>query len=412
MSFTGTLDDLSPVEIISVLDILEKSGKLLLNRGEEEGLVVFRRGKIIYAASSGFRENLGTMLLARELVNEGDLVEALALQVASTEEKRLGNILIDMGALSQDDLNNVVLEQVIRTVSGFGHWDTGNFVFSSVHIEDHGEVELPSGDLWAPLGLSPNHVLLRIAQAMDESGKSAPPAAIAPETSKTDEPETEPVPMLVEAETPEPVDTATPDEAEILHIPEPTDFTEPDEPEVTSQVPGATASLSEFVGQVSGPQVKGELVHKLLQKAGQAFGRCLIFSVRKEGFRSIAQTGQKLAQIEGGTRLLDISLARETPSILSRCVSSGHTVMAKLPQEEGDNKILEALGGACDEKSVAMPLAVRNETVLILYGDSLLEVLPPRWAENLEGFLAESAQGIEADIQAEIAAEIAAATSA
>ena len=77
MSFTGTLDDFSPVDIISVLDILEKSGKLHLKRDDDEGMVVFRHGKIIYAASSGFRENLGTMLLARGLIDELQLVEAL-----------------------------------------------------------------------------------------------------------------------------------------------------------------------------------------------------------------------------------------------------------------------------------------------------------------------------------------------
>jgi hypothetical protein len=86
--------------------------------------------------------------------------------------------------------------------------------------------------------------------------------------------------------------------------------------------------------------------------------------------------------------------------------------MARLPQDENDAKIIEPLGGPVDEKSVAMPLAVKGETVLILYGDSLLQELPLGWAENLEGFLSESGQKIEADIEAEIAAEIAAITSA
>ena len=388
MSFTGTLDDFSPVEIISVLDILEKSGKLHLTHGEDEGMVVFRRGKIIYAASSGFRENLGTMLLARGLVNEGDLVEALGRQVASSEEKRLGTILIEMGSMTQEDLNDVVLEQVIRTVSEFGHWDTGDFDFNRVHVEDHGEVELESGDLWAPLGLSPNHVLLRLAQAMDESPKEVSPTPVEPEPQ----------------EEPESVAEETKESKEVeLTI---------QEPKPTVQEPEDSASLNDFVGEVRGPQVKGELLHTLLEQAGRAFGRCVLFSVRQDGFRSIAQTGEAIPNPKDGTHLLEIALSREVPSILSRCASSGHTVMAKMPQEDGDHQIIDALGGPVAEKSVAMPLAVRNETVLILYGDSLFEKLPIGWAEDLEGFLAEAAQVIEADIQAEIAAEIAAAASA
>ena len=80
MGLSGTLGDFNPIEIIAIFDLLEKSGKLLLTRGDEEGLVVFRRGRIIYASSSGFRESLGSMLLARGLVREDELVDALGRQ--------------------------------------------------------------------------------------------------------------------------------------------------------------------------------------------------------------------------------------------------------------------------------------------------------------------------------------------
>lgn len=393
MSFTGTLDDFSPVEVITILDLLQKSGKLRLNQGDDEGLVVFRQGKIIYAASSGFRENLGTMLLTRGLVDEGQLVEALGMQVASTEEKRLGTILIEMGALAQNDLNDVILEQVIQTVSQFSHWETGDFDFESVQIADHGEVELQSGELWTDLGLSPNHVLLSLAQAMDESrvgrhdsdaaeeSPSAPEIPASEVSCDSDAPATRTV-----AET----ETSVEESVEVVE----------------------SASLNDFVGEVRGPHVKGELVQRLLEQAGQVFGRSLVFSVRHDGFRSIAQTGQLLPKPENGSQRLDIALGRQEPSLLSRCAANGYTVMANLPQDEGDEKIIDPLGGPVEETSVAMPLAVKGETVLILYGDSLLQELPPGWAENLEGFLSESGQKIEADIQAEIAAEIAAATSA
>ena len=402
MSFTGTLDDFSPVEIITVLDLLRKSGKLRLNRGDDEGLVVFRRGKIIYAASSGFRENLGTMLLARRLVDEGQLVEALGLQVACSEEKRLGTILIEMGALSQDDLNDVILEQVIQTVAEFGHWESGEFDFSSLQIKEHGEVELQSGELWAPLGLSPNHVLLRLAQAMDESARDQAEVAV--------EALPQPVPEVDEDAPEIDLQAETLAEPSVQSEPKPIVPVETEGLDPELPTPDTSASLNDLVGEVRGPQVKGELIHKLLEQAGQVFGRCLIFSVRQDGFRSIAQTGQLLPEPTNGSKLLEVVLGRNEPNLLSQCTSSGHTVRATLPRDTGEERLIDALGGAVEEKSVAMPLAVRGETVLILYGDSQLQDLPTGWAENLEGFLSESGQQIEADIQAEIAAEIAAAS--
>lgn len=379
MSLSGTLDDFSPVEVISVLGMLERSGKLRLTQDEDEGMVVFRRGKIIFAVSSGFRENLGTMLLARGLVNESQLVEALALQVASSEEKRLGAILIDMGALTQEALNDVILEQVIRTVSEFSDWSSGEFDFNTVHVADHGEVELQAEELWAPLGLSPNHVLLRLAQKLDESHREPSPPT--PEA----EPEQEPIPDVADA---------------------------PEIAEATVQETGESATLKDFVGEVRGPQVKGELIQRLLEQASEIFGRSVLFSARHDGFRSIAQTGESLSKPADGAELLKIVLERDQPSILGSSTTAGSTVMARLPESLGDNQILEAIGGPVDGKSVAIPLLVRDEPVLVLYGDTLCDDLHNGWLEGLESFMDQTARSIEEDIQAEIAAEIAAATSA
>ena len=168
MSVIGDLSDFDPGDLITVLGLLGKSGKLRLTRGESEGMVVFRGGKIIYAASSSFRENLGSMLLSRNLIDEAQLVAALEQQHKSAEEKRLGNILIETGALSVEALESVLRDQVSRVLSEFIPWSVGGFRFDTMEIADHGEVELPTGDLLAPFGLSTDHVLLEAAQRLDE----------------------------------------------------------------------------------------------------------------------------------------------------------------------------------------------------------------------------------------------------
>ncbi len=379
MGLSGTLGDFNPIEIIAIFDLLEKSGKLLLTRGNEEGLVVFRRGRIIYASSSGFRESLGSMLLARGLVREDDLVEALGKQATSSEEKRLGTILIEMGALTQESLNAVMLEQVVARVTEFRDWDSGHFEFSTVHIEDHGEVELQAGDLWTPLGLSPDIVLLRLAQDRDETVKEAAPDPTEPAMQ-----EMPAAPALV---------SPTQNETEVANS-------------------GEATSLKEVVDEQRSPQVKGEWTKKLLDQAGETFGRCLLFSVRRDAYRSIAQSGRALPEPSEDTPLLRIALSRTIPSILGRSVAAGHIVTASLPQDEGDPAILEALGGPAGGESIAIPLMVRNEPVMVLYGDELLEGAHSGRLESLEDFIDQVARRIEADIEAEIAAEISAAQSA
>ena len=379
MSLSGTLEDFNPIELIAIFDLVEKSGKLTLTQGTEEGLVVFRRGRIIYASSSGFRESLGSMLLARGLVREEELVEALGTQATSSEEKRLGTILIEMEALSQQALDKVMLEQVVARVAEFRDWNSGHFEFSTVHIENRGEVELHADDLWTPLGLSPDAVLLRLAQDRDETVKEASPDPAQP-------------PMQEKPASPALVSPAVFD---------------PDVGEL-----GESTSLNDLVKEQRSPQVKGEWMKKLLDQAAETFGRCLLFSVRRDAYRSIAQSGRALPEPSEETPLLRIGLSRTLPSILGRCVAAGHTVTASLPQDEGDHAILEALGGTSGGESVALPLLVRDEAVIVLYGDDLLEGMHSGRLESLEDFVDQTSCRIEADIQAEITAEISAAQSA
>ena len=55
MALVGKLDDIRPAEIMVYIGDSVKSGKLIFTTGTQEGLIVFREGKIIYAASSSIR---------------------------------------------------------------------------------------------------------------------------------------------------------------------------------------------------------------------------------------------------------------------------------------------------------------------------------------------------------------------
>ncbi|MGB5161030.1 MAG: DUF4388 domain-containing protein [Thermoanaerobaculia bacterium] len=372
MSLTGTLSEFGPIEIIDVIGTLGKSGTLSLNRGADRGLVVFRHGKIVYAASSGLRENLGSMLLARGLITEIELVDALGTQAQANKERRLGSILIEMGALSQEDLEKVILAQAVKAVSAFTHWSTGDFEFSTVSIENHGEIELETEELKTSLGLSPATLMSGINPHADEADQVGSDVSFEPQTPSSPEPGTD-------------------------------DSTPPGEPDF--QEPGETSSLNDFVGEVCGPQAKGELIQRLLEQAAETFGRSVVFSAGHSGFHPIAQTGRSLPQSSGGPPLLDIVLERHVPSLLSRCMTVGQTVTDELPGEEGDRMLISALGGPAEGEAVAIPMLVRGETVLILYGDDILEERRTGWLENLESFLEKAGRAVEADIQAEIAAQ-------
>ncbi|MGB5160199.1 MAG: DUF4388 domain-containing protein [Thermoanaerobaculia bacterium] len=366
MSVIGDLSDFDPGDLITVLGLLGKSGKLRLNSGESEGMVVFRGGKIIYAASSSFRENLGSMLLSRSLIDEAQLVAALEQQHKSADEKRLGNILIETGALSAEALESVIRDQVSRVLSEFIPWSAGEFKFDSMEIADHGEVELPAGDLLAPFGLSTDHVLLEAAQRLDEG---APMEEMAPP---------------VEEGSPESMD----EEVAEVATPEPT---------VDS------VSLGSIVTEIHSPEFKGESLQELMKLSANSFGRCVLFSARKAGFRPIAHFGVDSESELAENSILDFVVPRNLPGILSQSAEKRRTIMATLPMGQGDEELLKALGGTTETKSIAEPLIVHDDVVLVLYGDRIRDGLQTGWIEVIEGHLGKLAQAIQADIERELA---------
>jgi len=368
MSVIGDLSDFDPGDLITVLGLLGKSGKLRMTRGGSEGMVVFRGGKIIYAASSSFRENLGSMLLSRGLIDEAQLVAALEQQHESAEEKRLGNILIETGALSEEALESVLRDQVSRVLIEFIPWSEGGFKFDSMEIADHGEVELPAGDLLAPFGLSTDHVLLEAAQRIDEGG-----------------PMDETVPAVEETRPQAKAEDA-----------------------VEVAAPGPTAdsvSLGSLVTEVHSPEFKGESLMDLMELSERSFGRCVLFSARKASFRPIAHFGVDSEAALAENAILDFVVPRDLPGILSQAAKEERTIMATLPLGQGDEELLEALGGATDTKSIAEPLIVRDEVVLVLYGDRIRDGLQTGWIEEIETHLGELALAIQADIEHELAVQ-------
>lgn len=317
----GKLKDFGPGELIQVLGLLGKGGSLNLERSGREALIIFRGGRIIYAASSSVRENLGSLLLARKLISEEELMEALERKDRDSETTRLGNILVDMGVLPQEQLEEVIQEQFSRIISGFIHWGSGEFSFECQEFADHGEVEVNAEEFLVGSGLESTHVLLEAARQADEQALEE----------------------QVEA-----------------------------------------ASIDFLIDGLESPAIGGEVVYRLLDIVGDICGRCVLFAVHAESFQAVGHYGLESGDKDLGKRLSQLQVPRQEETLLSRAASKGSPLLAKLEPIEGDAKILEALGGASASKSVALPVRVNDAVIMVLYGDQLSEGLSTGWIEQLE----------------------------
>jgi len=110
----GKLKSLGLSGIFQVLSLERKSGVLHFIMGESGRAICFRDGKIT-AATGGQCLRLGYILCNKRLISWDKLEEALAK--ARDSNKRLGEVLLDLGLISNDILKSTVRFQIQQNVS-------------------------------------------------------------------------------------------------------------------------------------------------------------------------------------------------------------------------------------------------------------------------------------------------------
>jgi len=320
----GKLENFSPSELIQIIGLLGKSGALRLQHVGEEGLIAFRAGKIIFAASPSVRESLGSLLLARGLITETQLAEALVQQAAAAEKTRLGTILVELGVLDQATLEDLIRGQFSTVISEFFQWNAGTFAFEVMELVDRGEVELEAADFLAKSGVESTHILLEAARRADERQHDEDPASDRPDT------------------------------------------------------------LDDLLEQTASPTIRGEIVYQLLELGSGICRRCLMFAVHPKQFRVIGRLGLDQGKAALANRASNLEVPREAESILARAVAQQHSILARLPETEADSTILDFLGGPSESKSVAFPLSIGGQAILVLYGDNLPQDLGTGQLDEVE----------------------------
>ena len=352
MSLFGKLEDTPLQELLQVMAASQVTGKLRLTGRDREGIIVFRNGNIVYAASSAARQTLGNLLLLEGLVSEDNLSDALDRQHAAKKEQRLGSILIEMKAIDEETLADVVRQQTERVVTEFIGWESGYFKLDKLELEDFGEVEVDAREFLMRGGLSTD-ALLSDLQAKIEAFQSASEEPAAGGAS---------------------------------------------EAAATARSRGGLSTLKSLMGEIRSPQFTGEITQKILSYANELFSRGVLFVVRQDGFGVMGQFGVQTDDGQSEARLRQLLIPEDEPSVLSECAGRKEAMVEPLAETEWNQKLLDAIGGPAEGDSVAAPLIVNDRVLLVLYGDHLLGDLQEGWLEQLELLILQAGLAMEKDL--------------
>jgi hypothetical protein len=147
LAFTGRLEGLAIPDILQILGLLKKTGKLTLTRLGSSGVILFRNGEVIFAASNSVRNLLGNALIKENSVTENALNAALEVQHLAPQWKRLGGILVEKGILARHVVSQAIQHQIEQVLLEFLTWETGFFRFESMEIVSEDDLMQVGKDL-------------------------------------------------------------------------------------------------------------------------------------------------------------------------------------------------------------------------------------------------------------------------
>lgn len=337
MQSSGDLAQWKMADLLSAVAATKQSGKLRLSRREGEAVILFKQGRINYAATRASRETFGGILIAQKKITPRQLETALALQ-KTLNDKSLGAILVDLNVLSEEAVRNAVREQIAQVVADLLTWDHGHYEFQPMAISWGGYTSLPLSEILPTSDLTTGRPVEKMAFQLQH-----PPKRTA--------------------------------------------------------VPSPVASHLDLLKQISveirSPEITGELLTRVLSIAKEVVDRAVLFIVRPDGFQGIGQAGVYLEGTDVTRRIRGLFIGSDRASILQEATDRRAAIQRPLTALAGDAELTAALGGDPTREAISAPLTASGRVLSVLYGDNATSGEPIESITALEMELSETGLRME-----------------
>jgi TonB family protein len=126
--------------LLRALGASKKSGTLVVTDDEIERRLYYEEGALISAASTAPEESLGHLLVERAIIKEHTLQNAEELE--SKQVALLGRRLVDLGAMSEEEVQHAIRLKIKDTISDIVSHPEGKFDFVDERFTDKGSVSV------------------------------------------------------------------------------------------------------------------------------------------------------------------------------------------------------------------------------------------------------------------------------
>lgn len=148
--------------------------------------------------------------------------------------------------------------------------------------------------------------------------------------------------------------------------------------------------LKQLINELSNPNDISQVSATILRLSAEYLDRGALFMVADGEFSGLGGFGVTGPGEEMDARVRGLTVARETPSILSDVATSGEAHRGKMRRTAANVELIERLGGLLPTEVVALPILHGNRAIGILYGDNAEHRAPIDSMTGLEIFLSQA----------------------
>ena len=142
MALKGNLRDFSTTQLLNLVNLARKTGKLAIDGQTQNAILYFREGRLVHASTNAQEGHLAAMLLkAGKLTREQ--AEAINNQAGSSSDKVMGKYLMDSRLVSRDDIVQGVKDYMLEIVYDLFTWTDGEFFFEQNTLPANDRITVP-----------------------------------------------------------------------------------------------------------------------------------------------------------------------------------------------------------------------------------------------------------------------------
>lgn len=182
MPIEGPLRELGIHDVFQLLDLSRKTGTLTVTSAlrDNEGVVLFEKGKVISASIRSNPHRIGDLLVRSGRLTDADLATVRDVQMRG-DRRRFGEILVALGLMTAREVERQMRLQIEAVVFELMSWSEGHFCFEDGLSDD------ALHEASTPLGTEA--LLMEGARRIDEWSRIAdrvPNLSVIPDLAPTD----------------------------------------------------------------------------------------------------------------------------------------------------------------------------------------------------------------------------------